>query len=208
MSLDLSPRILIVEDEAIVAVEIEQALRGLNYRIAARVGNGDRALDVLAKGDIDLALLDINIRGSHDGIDLARIIRQRYDFPFVFLTAYCDRATLDRLKDTMPYGYIVKPFNQGELLTTIELALHHYAARDDGELPDRETLNSRMGQPLTVREYEVLQLLDTPLTYREVGARLHISTNTVKYYQKSIFLKLEVSTRMQALRKARNVRTA
>ncbi len=198
-----SPRILIVEDEAIIAAEIESCLRKLGYRIAGKARNGDKALDLLAARNTDLALLDINIRGSRNGIDLARLIRQQYRFPFVFLTAYSDRETLEQLKDTMPYGYIVKPFNRGELLTTIELALHKFAAEDDGTFPSQEQINEHLVGELSDREYEVLRLLDEGMTYREVGQRLFISTNTVKYYQKALFLKLGVSTRLEALRRVR-----
>ena len=198
-----APRILIVEDEAIVAMEIETTLRKLGYRIAGKTRNGDEALDLLAARSIDLALLDINLRGSRDGIDLAGLIRRQYDFPFVFLTAYSDRETLERVKDTMPYGYIVKPFNRGELLSAIELALHNHAVNRPDGFPTRARLNARLSTDLTEREYEVLHLLDQGMTYREVGEKLYISTNTVKYYQKAIFQKLGVTSRLEALRLAR-----
>lgn len=200
----LSPRILIVEDEALIAAEIESVLRKLGYRIAGKARNGDKALDLLASSQPDLALLDIDIKGTRDGIDLARIIREKYDYPFVFLTAFSDRDTLARLKDTMPYGYIVKPFNRGELLTTIELALHKFSAEKDKGFPGLSTINDRLADGLTKREYEVLRLLDEGLSYREAGEQLFISTNTVKYFQKSIFVKLGVGSRLEALRKVRN----
>lgn len=198
-----APRILILEDEAIVAREIETTLCKLGYRIAGKTRNADEALDLLAGRPIDLALLDINIKGSRDGIDLARIIRQKYRYPFVFLSAYSDRETLEKVKETMPYGYIVKPFSRGELLTAIELALHRHAAMRPDGFPQRELLNGELRDDLSEREYEVLRLLDGGLTYREIGERLFISTNTVKYYQKSIFQKLGVSSRLEALRVAR-----
>lgn len=197
---DLAPSILIVEDEALIAVEIESTLRKLGYRIAGKARNGDKALDLFATAQPDLALLDIDIKGSRNGIDLARVIRTNYNFPFVFLTAFSDRDTLSKLKDTMPYGYIVKPFNRGELLSTIELALHKHAAERDTGLPSLEALNHHLLEELTEREYEVLQLLDEGLSYRLIGERLFISTNTVKYFQKSIFAKLGVGSRHEALR--------
>ncbi len=194
------PAVLIVEDEALVAIEIERTLLKLGYRIAGKARNGDTALDLLATRRPDIALLDIDIKGSRNGIDLARVIRQKYDFPFIFLTAFADRATLEQLKDTVPYGYIVKPFNQADLLTTIELALHKHAAEQETGFPSRETINADLVEELTEREYEVLKLLDEGLAYREVGERLFISTNTVKYFQKSIFSKLGVGSRLEAVR--------
>ncbi|WP_020569810.1 response regulator transcription factor [Neolewinella persica] len=194
------PRILIVEDEAIIATEIEFSLRKLGYQIVGKARNGDKALDLLASTKPDLALLDIDIQGTLSGIDLARIIRDKYNYPFVFLTAFSDRATLERVKDTMPYGYIVKPFNGGELLTTIELALHKYAAEQDGGFPHLADINRELLSKLTEREYEILRLLEEGLSYREAGERLFISINTVKYFQKSIFVKLGVNSRLEALR--------
>lgn len=195
-----APRILIVEDEALIATEIEFALRRLGYGVAGKARNGDKALDLMANCRPDLALLDIDIQGTLSGIDLARVIRRKYNYPFVFLTAFSDRATLDSLKDTMPYGYIVKPFNRGELLSTIELALHKFADEQRGGFPSRETINHDLLEEITEREYEVLALLNDGLSYREVGERLYVSLNTVKYFQKSIFSKLGVGSRLEALR--------
>ncbi|MEM9929593.1 MAG: response regulator transcription factor [Bacteroidota bacterium] len=200
---DRQPAVLIVEDEALVALEIERTLRKLGYRIAGKARNGDTALDLLATRQPDIALLDIDIKGSHNGIDLARIIREKYHFPFVFLTAFSDRKTLAQLMDTVPYGYIVKPFNQADLLTTIELALHKHAAEQETGFPSLQTINDDLVEELTEREYEVVQLLDEGLSYREIGERLYISTNTVKYFQKSIFAKLGVSSRLEALKRLR-----
>ncbi len=200
-----TPRILIIEDEAIIATEIEFALRKLGYRVAGKARNGDKALDLLASSQPDLALLDIDIQGTLNGIDLARIIRAKYNYPFVFLTAFSDRATLARLKDTMPYGYIVKPFNRGELLTTIELALHKYAAEQNDSFPTLAEVNHSLLEELTEREYEVLRLLDEGLSYREMEERLFVSINTVKYFQKSIFAKLGVRSRQKALRKVKSL---
>ncbi len=201
-----SPSILIVEDEALIAVEIERTLLRLGYRIAGKVRNGDKALDLLASTRPDLALLDIDIRGTRNGIDLARIIRKKYDFPFVFLTAFSDRETLAALKDTMPYGYIVKPFNQGELLSTIELAIHKYAAERDAGFPSLVKINNRLVEGLTEREYEVIRLLDEGMPYRRVGEELFVSVNTVKYFQKNIFAKLGVGSRLEALRLLREIK--
>jgi DNA-binding NarL/FixJ family response regulator len=200
-----APSILIVEDEALIAAEIDSALRKLGYRIAGKARNGDKALDLLASSHPDLVLLDIDIKGTRSGIDLARIIREKYNYPFVFLTAFSDRDTLSQLKDTMPYGYIVKPFSRGELLTTIELALHKFAAEQEGDFPALATINRKLTDSLTEREYEVLALLNEGHSYREVGERLFISLNTVKYFQKLIFTKLGAASRLEALRMVKSL---
>ncbi len=194
---DRPKRILIVEDEAVISLEIEAALRQLGYAIAGKAANGDKALDLLASSQPDLVLLDIDIRGSRNGIDLARLIREKYDYPFVFLTAFSDPATLDSLRDTLPYGYIVKPFNDSDLYTTIELALDKFAAERQPVVPALEDLNERLSVSLSGREYDVLLLLETGKPYREIAEILFLSLNTVKYHQKSIFSKLNLSSRHQ-----------
>lgn len=191
--------ILIIEDEAIISMEIEAALRSLGYRIAGKARNGDKALDLLASAQPDLALLDIELKGSLSGIDLARVIREKYDFPFVFLTAFSDRATLDSLRDTLPYGYIVKPFNESDLYTTIEIALDKFAAEKSPSFPTLDQINERIIDPLTKREYETLQLLNDGLSYREIGERLFLSINTIKSYQKGLFAKFGASSRHEVV---------
>lgn len=187
MNEEAAPRILIVEDEAVIAAEIEITLLRMGYL----------ALDLLASCQPDLALLDINIKGTRSGIDLANIIRQKYSFPFVFLTAFADRETLSKVKGTLPYGYVVKPFNDNDLHSAIELALHKYTTEQDPALPDRATLNARLVAGLSPREYEVLLLLHDGLSYRQVAERLHLGVNTIKTYQKALFAKAGISSRHQ-----------
>ena len=197
MNEEAAPRILIVEDEALIAAEIEMTLVRMGYRIAGKARNGDLALDLLASSQPDLALLDINIKGSRSGIDLANVIRQKYSFPFVFLTAFADRETLSKVKDTLPYGYVVKPFNDNDLLSAIELALHKFATEQEPTLPSRSTINEHLHSGLSSREYEVLLLLHEGLSYREVAERLHLGVNTIKTYQKALFAKAGISSRHQ-----------
>lgn len=190
--------VLIVEDEGIIAIEIEMILRDLGYRISGKAKDGVRALDILASTSPDIVILDINLRGSMSGIDIAKVIQKKYQLPFIFLTALADRDTLDQVKGTMPYGYIVKPFNENDLRTAIELALHRFTVQKDAQAPpSRDTLNRKLLDPLSQREYEVLLLLEEGLTYKQVGERLFIGHNTVKTYQKALFAKLQVSSRHQ-----------
>ncbi len=189
--------VLIVEDEGIIAAEIEMILRDLGYHIAGRAKNGLQALDLLASTSPDIALLDIDLRGKISGIEVAEVIQDKYAIPFIFLTALADAATLERVKRTMPYGYIVKPFNENDLRTAIELALYRFRMQQPQQLPSQDDLNQQLLSPLTTREYEVLVLLEEGLTYKQIGERLFISYNTVKTYQKALFAKLQVSSRHQ-----------
>lgn len=200
------PSVIIVEDEAVIAMEIEMVLRDLGYRIAGKAKNGLVALDLLSSTSPDIVLLDIDLRGSISGIEVAQVIREKYNFPFVFLTALADVTTLDRVKKTMPYGYIVKPFNENDLRTTIELALYRFASQQIAKQPPSlEHVNKGLMSPLSRREYEVLLLLNQGLSYKEVGEQLFIGYNTVKTYQKSLFAKFDVSSRHQLNQKTKDL---
>ena len=117
-------KILIVEDEQIVAVAIEGHLQRLGYQVVGKAVSGEEACRKAAQLEPDLVLMDVRIEGPMDGIEAARRIRESRDVPVVFLTAYSDVETVERAKAVEPYGYIVKPFHPRDLHTTIEMALH------------------------------------------------------------------------------------
>jgi signal transduction histidine kinase len=118
--------ILVVEDEAIVAKDISNTLKSLGYMVVAVTDRGEKALDLLATHGTDLVLMDIVLKGNLDGIETAQLIKTRFNLPVVFLTAHNDSATLQRAKITTPYGYILKPFEERELQTNIEMALYRH----------------------------------------------------------------------------------
>lgn len=119
-------RILIAEDEAIVAVDIQSQLEAVGYRVLAVATSGQEARDLALEMRPDMVLMDIRLSGPLDGIDAAQAIRRKLDIPIVFLTAYADQETLQRAKATGPCGYLVKPFNERDLYATIEIALHKH----------------------------------------------------------------------------------
>lgn len=119
--------ILVVEDEAIVAANIEMRLQSLGYCVPAVVDSGAEAITAIDSVHPDLVLMDIRIAGPIDGVVTAEIIRTRYEIPVIYLTAYTDDETLQRARQTEPYGYIHKPFEVGELRTAIELALYKHS---------------------------------------------------------------------------------
>lgn len=120
-------KIMIVEDEIIVAKDIQRILKKLGYEAFDPYSNGKKALDAIEKLTPDLILLDINLKSSEmDGIHVAEQIHQHYQIPFIFLTAFSDRNTLDRAKQTEPYGYIIKPFEEDDIRTAIEIAYYKY----------------------------------------------------------------------------------
>ena len=191
-------KIFIVEDEAIIAAEIQSILQKLGYQVIGKARNGDNALDMLASGQPDLALLDITIKGSLSGIDLAKIIKEKYNYPYVFLTSHSDIDTLNKVKETLPYGYIVKPFTENDLRSTIELALFKFQSENQSPFPSKEKLEKHIKTTLTDREYTLYLHLFEGKTYKEMAAANFISVNTVKFYLKRLFEKLNVSSRHHA----------
>lgn len=119
-------KILIVEDEAIVVEDIQKILTKADYGIFGSASSGEEALSIIKNSQPDLILMDIVLQGKMDGIQTAEKIRQNFDIPVVYLTAYTDEKTLHRAKITEPFGYIIKPFEDRELSTIIEIALYKY----------------------------------------------------------------------------------
>ncbi|MEW5988169.1 MAG: response regulator [Chloroflexota bacterium] len=120
--------VLIVEDERIVAKSLQSTLQAAGYDVPAVVATGEAALQAIARTQPDLVLMDIRLEGGMDGITAARHVRFDYDVPVIYLTAYSDRELLEQAKTSEPIGYLVKPFEDEDLLTTIEIALHQYTA--------------------------------------------------------------------------------
>jgi diguanylate cyclase (GGDEF)-like protein/PAS domain S-box-containing protein len=118
--------ILIVEDENIVAKDLQHRLTALGYGITAVVSSGKEALKKVGEGQANLVLMDIRLKGDIDGVETAEEIRRKFHIPVVFLTAYADNHTLQRAKVTEPFGYILKPFEERELHTCIEVAVYKH----------------------------------------------------------------------------------
>ena len=121
-------RILIVEDESIVALNLERSLGGLGYEVVGTAGTAAEALKLASDNRPDLVLMDINLGAGGDGIDTAaRLLRERH-IPVIFLTAYSEAATLKRAREVQPYGYLLKPFSPRELHATIQMATERHRA--------------------------------------------------------------------------------
>jgi DNA-binding LytR/AlgR family response regulator len=120
----MNKKIYIVEDEPLIAETIKTALTKEGYQIIGMSDNAKEALFDIEHLQPELILLDINIEGTIDGIELAGYIKKKCNIPFIFLTSHSDDMTLERVKKMEPAGYIVKPFNEKTLKTNIELAIH------------------------------------------------------------------------------------
>ncbi len=124
-------KILIAEDESIIALDIKVTLEKLGYTVSGVVYNADEVLENVNEKKPDLILMDIQLNGKKSGIELANIIRIDYEIPIIYLTALTDSDTLERAKQTEPSGYIVKPFNEKSLLSAIEMALYKYSIESE-----------------------------------------------------------------------------
>jgi two-component system cell cycle sensor histidine kinase/response regulator CckA len=128
--------VLIVEDERIVAKDLQQTLAGMGYDAFAIASSAEEAIARASDKCPDIVLMDIRIKGARDGIQTAEILRSKFGVPVIYLTAHADEATIERAKKTEPYGYLLKPVKSAELRSAIEVAVHKQ--RIDKRLHERE----------------------------------------------------------------------
>ena len=119
-------KILIVEDNVIIADDMQSMLEEIGYEIVDNVIVYEQAVEVLKANQVDLVLIDIILASDKTGIDLGKHIRDNYNIPFIFVTSNSDRATVENAKTVKPNGYLVKPFEQQDLYTSIEIALSNF----------------------------------------------------------------------------------
>ncbi len=144
-------RILIIEDELIIAEDMQNMLTKMEYEVVGNAMDYDEAIAFLDNEKPDLILLDVNLNGEKDGIEIAEEINKKYHIPFIFTTSYSDSATLERAKKTNPINYLVKPFKKEQLFTSIEIALHKMQnekeAEASAELEKDEPSSPTQGSP-------------------------------------------------------------
>jgi CRP-like cAMP-binding protein/CheY-like chemotaxis protein len=133
-------RVLVVEDESIVALDIQECLGQLGYEVVQVLAAGEEVLQSIQTYEPDVILMDIVLKGSLDGIETAAMIRDRFQIPVIYLTGYADEPTLQRAKITDPFGYILKPYEPFELRTAIELALYRCRAEERFVAPQESML--------------------------------------------------------------------
>jgi len=123
------PRALIIEDEILIAEELKERLSRLGYSVVGAVDSADEGIAIATRELPDVVLVDIRLKGGKDGIQAAREIRQRVDLPIVFVTAYSDPLTVERVKRTDHDGFILKPFHRHDLQSTIQIAMERHRIR-------------------------------------------------------------------------------
>ena len=194
-------RILIVEDEPLIAADLNIMLQKEGYNVVCIAHEGSVALDLLYNQSPDLALLDVALDSSMSGFDIAKIINEKYRIPFIFITSFSDKYTLDKAKEVEPAGFIVKPFKKKNVCANVELALHRKYAQSNSIFLSLEKLNLKFQQPISEKEYELIMDIAKGKTNQELCDKHFISVNTVKTHLKRIFAKLGVSNRTQMVAK-------
>ena len=194
-------RVLIVEDDVLIARLIESHLLEAGHQIAGIEFSGERALDKVHSQKPDLVLLDINLEGTMDGIEVAEKIRDKNEVPFLFLTALSDVETLNRAKQVEPCGYIVKPYKATDLHSSIAIGMHNFNSR---RMPDKKLTIDRVNRlaldPITTREFQLIVDISNGLTNAQICKKEHLSLSTVKWHLQNIYSKLGVKNRTSAVK--------
>jgi len=198
-------RVIIVEDEPLIAQDIASILEGYDYSVEGIFHVPDMALHYLKSNTPDIAILDVNLNAEIDGIAIGKYILENCEFPVVYLTAYADKKTIDRAKHTKPMGYIVKPFDEKDIFTTLEIALYNYANMLKPVQFDKALINKNILSPLTDKEFDILKDIYEGRTNQQLAAQHFISINTVKTHIKNLYDKMEVGSRTEVIVKIRSL---
>ncbi len=193
--------ILIIEDEAVVAHDIARRVSKMGYDVSGIKHSSEEAFNYLQIHSCDLILCDINIDGAKDGIDIATSVLHNKRTPLIFVTALADMDTLDRAKKTLPYGYIVKPFDNYDLRAAIEIALYKHSVELDKLAISLEKVNSLALEDVSSREFEMLTDIMKGRTNDQISAARHISKATVKFHIRNLLRKIGATNRADALHK-------
>lgn len=191
-------KILIVEDNVIIADDMQSMLEEIGYEIVDNVIVYEQAEEVLKTKQVDLVLIDIILASDKTGIDLGKHIREKYNIPFIFVTSNSDRATVENAKTVRPNGYLVKPFEQQDLYTSIEIALSSFnynekqisktiSDDDDTDLEDKLVSNSVLKDSIFVKKqhlYYRIQFSDIQFIKAD-NVYLEVNTSDKKFLVRS-----------------------
>lgn len=146
----MTSKILIVEDEALLALDLKNQLENQRYEVTAIAPSNKKAMKLIAETVPDLVLMDIQIKGKIDGVETAKMVKEQYNIPVVFLTAYADDTFLQRAKLAEPFGYLLKPIDTRDLHSTIEMALYK-AGMEQERLRLTQELEKALAEVKTLR---------------------------------------------------------
>ncbi len=184
------PRILVVDDEVIISMQIEERLNSMGYDVVGRATSGREAVDKSRELNPDLVLMDIVMPGEMDGIEASRAIKVDLEIPVVFLTAYADDENIMRAKATEPFGYIIKPFQEREVKAAIEVALYnkHVGAKIRQSEQKYRTIMEAASDPILIIDLESQDILEVNRKAEElfgIGYDKFVGINVLKLFHDS-----------------------
>ncbi len=190
-------KILVVEDENIIALEIMKRLVSLDYEVEGLVNKGIQAVEFVKNNEVDLILMDIKLQGEIDGIEAASKINKIKNVPIIYLTAYSDDKTLERAKNTNVYGYVVKPISDNDLKVAIEIGLERF--NKDYNTSDRlndnlskESIQKRVqiwqgSELLHFDPHEIIYLrIDSGIVYFYIDDKEYYQRGTLRSWEKKL----------------------
>jgi len=189
--------VLIVEDEPIIAEDIKDLLLTESFKVIGIAHTGLSALDMLSTRNPNFVLLDIHLEGTMTGLDVAEIIQQQYQIPYIFLSAYDDEDTLLKAQQYSPYGYLVKPFQDRTLISSIKIAISNSELLKKDRLISKGKLEDIFEVSVTEQEYIIVTNLVNGKSYKQIASDNFISMNTVKYHVKNIYNKFNLAGRSE-----------
>lgn len=201
-------RILVVEDDPLIAEDIRGYLHEFGYQVVGPVADRCTAEAQIEANGADAAILDINLGGVEDaGCQLARWINARYPMPFIYLTSYTDERTLAEACSTHPGAFLLKPFTGAEIKVALAVALSNWHDPDGPRAMafDPAAVDRHLPEALSEREREVAACLCEGLSNKAIGERLFLSENTVKSHLQRLFAKLDVKQRMEGVHRMREL---
>ena len=185
-------KILLIEDEFIISKDIKTQLGKNSFAQVTIAKDYNSAFYLFTSNTYDLIISDINLNTNKDGIEIITEFSKIKKVPVVYLTAYSDKDVIKRAEKTMPFAYILKPYNNNQLKVTINLAILNF--KKDLKTIEENSENTEKLDLLTNREKEILIVLSTGKITREIGVLLGISDNTVEQHKKNIKKKLDLKT--------------
>jgi len=198
-------KILIVEDEPAIAQEIAINLEQRGFEVSDIAHSSEQALASLYSDKPDVILLDINIDGNKNGIEVAHIINEKYKIPFIYLTSFSDPETIATASATFPYGYIVKPFKDEDIAPAIHMALAKHTKDSSQGLPSLAEINLKVMDKITEAEYRIIALAWKGMDNSEIAKEAFLSINTVKSHIQRVYSKLQVKNKAQLLYRLREI---
>lgn len=202
-----SRRILVVEDDPIIANDLTYMLRELGYRVLGPAHTLSEGIECAGMTSPELALLDIHLEKADDGIRMAEWLRINKAVPIIFLTAYADELTISKAGKVHPDHYLVKPFREESLKAAIEIACSNFYHPDlEQQIHTKiQKFNATLTASLSNRELELLKFVNEGLSNKNLADRLSVSENTIKTHLKHIYSKAGVNSRNELIGALNNI---